>query len=96
MRSVYSQDEYGIMREEVSARMVYADVKSVTLSEWTEGGKIGLNPEYRMTMFKFDYEGEHILKYNDVQYTIYRTYETVNDMIELYVEKRKGNESTNS
>lgn len=94
--TTYVPDEYNVMREEITERTVFCNVSSVTLTEWTEGGRIGLNPGFRMTMFKFDYNKEHILEYNGVQYTIYRTYETRNDMIELYVEERKGNESNNS
>lgn len=94
--TTYVPDKYSVMREQTTSRTVFCNVTSVTLSEWTEGGRIGLNPEYRMTMFKYDYQKEHILEYNGVQYTIYRTYETKNDMIELYVEERKGNESKNS
>ena len=71
---------------------VYVDVTSVTSQEWFEGGRNGLNPQYRFTMFSFDYNNEKIIEYNGKQYTIYRTYFRSVDEIELYVELRKGNE----
>lgn len=87
----WSRDDYGVNQKEETFRKVYANVRSVTMSEWFEGGRNGLNPEFRMTMFSGDYQGETIIKYNGVRYTVYRTYITTNDMIELYVERREGN-----
>jgi len=85
-------NSYGVYEETETRKKVFCNVSSVTQTEWFEGGRNGLNPEYRMTMFKGDYSGESVLEYNGIKYTIYRTYETRNDLIELYVEKRKGNE----
>lgn len=92
LTTTYEQDEFGIFEEETTQKLVYAQVESVTGAEWFEGGRNGLNPEYRFTMFAPDYSGEQVLIYDDVQYTIYRTYRTKNETIELYAEKRKGNE----
>lgn len=87
----WTRDEYGINQKTETLRKVYANVSSVTMSEWFEGGRAGLNPELRMTMFEPDYDEERILVYQNVRYTVYRTYRTKNDMIELYVERREGN-----
>ena len=87
----YSQDAYGVITSTQTLRKVYADVQSVTRSEWFEGGRNGLNPEYTMRVFHSEYHGESVLVYNGVYYTIYRTFMD-NDIIELYVEKKKGNE----
>ena len=89
----YTQDDYGVQRPTFTKRKIYCNVTSVTGTEWFEGGRNGLNPQYRITMFNFDYLGEKIIEYNGVQYTIYRTYNRSVDEIELYVELRKGNES---
>ncbi len=72
-------------------RKVFAQVDSVTGREWFEGGRNGLNPELRIRMFRPDYNGEQILEYNSVRYEIYRTYETRDDGIDLYVQRRVGN-----
>lgn len=96
IETTYEPDEYEVMHEVETRHDVFSNVSSVTLMEWTEGGRIGLNPEFRMTMFAYDYHGEHILEFNGVRYSIYRTYRTRDDMIELYVEERKGNESKDS
>ena len=85
-------DVYGVMRPQETSREVYCNVQSVSASEFFQGGLNGLKPEYRFTMFKYDYNGEEIVEYNGVRYTIYRTYEGRNDTIELYAEKRKGHD----
>lgn len=87
----YTQNDYGVYERTESKKKVYVDVSSVNQNEWFEGGRNGLNPQYRFTMFAYDYSDEEIIEYNDVQYTIYRTYLRKGDLIELYTEKRKGN-----
>lgn len=89
----YTEDSYGVLQPTTSKRTVYANVSSVTQSEWFEGGRNGLNPEYRMIMFAPDYQGEKIVEYNGRQYAIYRTYQARTDVLELYVERRKGEEA---
>lgn len=88
----YTQNDYGVMEKTTARKQVYVNVTSVTSQEWFEGGRNGLNPQYRFTMFQFDYTGEKIIEYKDKQYTIYRTYNRSVDEVELYTELRKGNE----
>lgn len=88
----WTQDETGVQRRTTEKRKVFVKVSSVTSQEWFEGGRNGLNPQYRFTMFQFDYLGEKIIEYNNVSYTIYRTYNRSVDEIELYVELKKGND----
>jgi hypothetical protein len=78
------------MRKTETNRQVFCRVDSVTASEFFEGGRNGLNPEYRMTMFRHDYSGEPIVEYNGQRYSVYRTYIGRDDMIELYVERKGG------
>lgn len=88
----YTEDEYGVLQATTEKRKVYANVMSVNAAEWYEGGRAGLNPEFRMIMFAPDYQGEQLVEYNGVQYAVYRTYLARTDTLELYVEKRKGAE----
>lgn len=88
----YAQNEFGVWFPITEERRIFAKVTSVTSAEWFEGGRNGLNPEFRFLIFAPEYNGEQILKYNNTYYTIYRTYETTTGVMELYVEKRKGNE----
>lgn len=87
----YEQNDYGVLIPTTTKTQVYADVTSVTATEWFEGGRNGLNPEYRMRIFAPEYNGEKIIEYNGIQYTIYRTYMARNDILELYVQRKMGN-----
>ena len=88
--STKTQDENGVWRETLSRRQVFCNVSSVTASEFFEGGRNGLNPEFRMTIFAGDYQGETMLEFNGKTYAIYRTYLDRNDNLELYVERKGG------
>lgn len=85
-----TQDQYGVWRDNTTERKVFAEVTSVGQSEWFEGGRQGLNPQFRFRMFAPDYQGESLLKYNNVVYSIYRTYVDRDEIIELYTELKKG------
>lgn len=85
-----TQNEYGQWIESETTKQVYCDVDSVTQSEFFEGGRNGLNPEYRFTMFFADYNDEPIVEYKGKRYAVYRTYLKRNDKLELYVERKGG------
>ncbi len=89
-----TQDELGIWRSTPYSKQVYCQVDSITQREFFEGGRNGLNPEYKFTLFFGDYNDEPIVEYNNKQYSVYRTYLGKNDTLELYVE-RKGGTNTN-
>lgn len=84
------QDDNGVWRTTTTKRQVFCDVSSVTANEFFEGGRNGLNPAFRMTMFAPDYQGETMLEYNGATYSIYRTYIRRTDELELYVERKGG------
>lgn len=89
-----TQDANGVWRNDTPIeRTVYCQVDSVTRQEFFEGGRNGLNPEYRFTMFFGDYNGERTVRYNGVLYAVYRTFHARADVLELYAERRTG--STN-
>ena len=90
LSSVEGKDEYGVTRTTYVAREVMCRVDSVTRAEFFEGGRNGLNPSFRMTMFHGDYDGEHLVEFEGKSYSVYRTFRTDNDYIELYVERKGG------
>lgn len=90
LSTVRTQDAYGVWREVETGRDVFCQVDSVTRAEFFEGGRNGLNPAFRITMFFADYNDETSLVYKDKPYSIYRTYIGRNDTIELYVERKGG------
>jgi hypothetical protein len=86
----YRQDEYGVRHKEETTVMVYGYYDSVTASELFEGGRSGLNPEFRFTVSELDYHGETILMRNGLPYAGYRTYRPNNGTVELYCERKGG------
>lgn len=85
-----TQDAYGVWRDNVTEREVFCSVESVTRAEFFEGGRNGLNPEFRITMFFGDYQGETMLIYKGKSYAVYRTFQGRNDTLELYVQREGG------
>lgn len=85
------QDSKGVWQEVSTPREVLCQVSSVTQSEFFEGGRNGLNPAFRFTVFHGDYHDEVECKYNGKGYAIYRTYIVPGtDYIELYAERQGG------
>lgn len=88
----YTQSDYGVYTASETSSTVFVDVTSVGSSEWFEGARNGLNPQYRFTLFSYDYDGQKVIEYDGVRYTVYRTYLRSKDEIELYTKLKKGNE----
>lgn len=86
----YTVDAIGQKVPAEQARDVFAQIDSVTQSEWYEAGRAGLKAEYRATIFFGDYAGEEIARIGGVTYGIYRTYRRKDDTIELYLERKAG------
>lgn len=85
-----TQDAYGVWRKTLTRRDVFAQVRSVSMTEFFDGGRNGLNPEFQFIVFSGDYEGERIVEYNGLTYSVYRTYQRRTDDLELYVERKGG------
>ena len=70
---------------------VFAQISSVTQTEFFSGGRIGLQPSIKAVIYDFEYNNEPIIKWNGKLYSVYRTF-FVNgaDRVELYCEERGG------
>lgn len=70
---------------------VFAEINSVTQTEFFSAGRLGFQPSFKVTMYDFEYNNEPIVGYNGRLYSVYRTY-AVNgtDRLELYLEERGG------
>lgn len=96
LSATIERDKYGVERQIYTAREVFCQVHSVSRAEFFDGGRSGLNPEYQLTMFAGDYEGEGLVRYEGNTYAVYRTYKPDNsDYIELYIERKGGSNGKN-
>lgn len=84
------KNEYGVSEQLRTSHDVFCKVQSVTRTEFFDGGRNGLNPEYQFTIFAGDYNDETLCEYNGKTYGIYRIYRTDDDYIELYAERKGG------
>lgn len=91
-----TQDKYGVWQKQETSADVFCQVESITQKEFFEGGRNGLNPAYKFTVFYADYEGQPIVEYKNNRYSVYRTYLKRNDELELYCERRGGTNVTPS
>ena len=70
-------DEYGRQSIVESVRQIFAEVRSITQSEFYQAAATGLKPEYKFVIADYlDYQGEQFVEYNSVRYSVKRTYRT--------------------
>lgn len=73
---------------------VYADLSSVSRQEFLAAGTLGLKPSLVATVYAFEYSGQSIVKIDGRFYSVYRTYNHVeDDKIELYLEEKEGDKN---
>lgn len=89
-QTTYTKDKYGQDVPTNTKAEVFCDVHSISRQEFFNAGRNGLNPQYVFSIFKGEYAGERVVEYNGQTYSVYRTYETDSDYIELYVERKGG------
>lgn len=90
IKTEHVKNNIGVYEAFETKRDIFCNIGSVSGSEWMEAGRIGINPQYKITVFEYDYEGEVIAELNGVRYGIYRTYLGKNENLELYLEKKAG------
>lgn len=90
IKQVSAQDAYGRWIDTEFRQDVFVQVDSVSQAEFFDGGRNGFNPEFRFRMFFGDYDNQVECEYNGQRYAIYRVYQSRNDVLELYVERKGG------
>lgn len=90
IKTSYIKDQYGVSKPYQERKDVYGYYDSITATELFDGGRNGLNPEFRFTMTDLDYSGESVIERDGMQYSIYRTFKPNNGQIELYAERKGG------
>lgn len=93
IKEVATTDEYNVCQVTETTNEIMCKQESVSQSEFFSGGRNGLNPEMKFTVFTGDYEGERTCEYEGERYAIYRTY-TDGDETELYVQREGGTNGT--
>lgn len=87
---VYTEDSIGQMVAEESATEVFADVLSVSASEFANAGVLGFKALFQFQVWTNEYSGQDVVEYENARYSIYRTYDNPNGRTELYVQRDVG------
>lgn len=90
IKETTTKDDMNVCQIVETENEVMCQKGSVTQNEFFGGGRNGLNPEMMFKVFRGDYEGERKCEYEGKRYAIYRTYESDEDYIELYVQREGG------
>lgn len=88
--TTFEYDDLGQRTPIESVTEVFCDIQSVSMSEFIAAGTIGIKPDFKITMNRYDYNGELEVEIDGVRYGVYRTYIYRTDELELYVEKKAG------
>lgn len=89
LKKGYKPDGIGNQIPVKEERPVFAMIGSVSQAEYFEAGKMGLKPEYKITIYNQEYDGEEKVRYGDTIFSIYRTY-LYGDRLEMYLTKKDG------
>lgn len=82
------EDKYGNQSKEYVFKEVFAEVKSVSQSEYYTAAQSGFKPVFKFILADYyDYEEEDTVIYNGILYHIIRTYRN-GLQLELTVEKK--------
>lgn len=90
----HTQDAIGQLVDAETKVSVIATLRSVSLTEWTDAGQLGLSAQLQATVWSAEYSGQEIVEIGSRRYHVYRTYDT-GRRIELYLEEMVGHVPSN-
>lgn len=84
IKNDFKQDEKigGWIKTE-NKRKIFADISSISLSEFYNAKIAGMKPELKINVREFEYKGEEALIFSNVKYVVIRTYNKGNGIIEI-------------
>ena len=87
-----TENEIGDVIDKTIEKELIAELKSVRSSEFYQAAAVGFKPEIVFVIWKFDYEKEKKIIYQNIEYNIIRTYERIDEKIELTCTSQINNE----
>ena len=86
----YKMDEFNQQIPQETTRDIFCQADSIGRDEWYEAGRAALNPQFKFTVLRYEYNGEPFVVFRGQRYAVYRTYATKDEGLELYVEGKVG------
>lgn len=81
----YTTDNNGNqVQEDIPLRMAFCAELPISSNEFYKAGKAGIKPECLLLINTEEYCGEKSVVYNEISYSIYRTYPRSDGYMELY------------
>lgn len=91
VKQAYTTDSIGQRVATETKTTVFCSVMSATSAEWRNAAMAGRRADLTVVMPLCNYSDEEIVEWNNVRYTVYRTYVLdFGDSIELHLERRVG------
>lgn len=85
-----TEDNIGNQIETPIDRLAYCAELPLNSSEYFNAGLQEIKPEHLLAVDLEEYDNETTVLYEDVVYSIYRTYPRSDSLIELYCNKKAG------
>lgn len=92
LSEVVEENSIGDVIRNMKKNKRYAEVNSIRQSEAYQAAAVGLKPEIMCVIWKFEYNNEQFLIYEDKEYRITRTYIREDEKIELTCTAKVNNE----
>lgn len=73
-----------IYTEEIRAAL--CEVVPISRDEYFRGAEVGINAEFMFKVNPCEYDREKVIEFEGRRYSIYRTYQTSPDELEMYAE----------
>lgn len=90
INETFKQDSIGQQIAQTTEKEICCNISSVSQSEFFSASQQGLKPQYKVTVFCYDYDDEKIAQLHGKRFAIYRTFLKDNEDIELYLEEQAG------
>ena len=69
---------------------VFATVEGIGQKEFFAAAQAGFKAEFKISVWRSDYDGQSLVEYGGQRYSVYRTYPRPDDHIELYLTSKVG------
>lgn len=88
---IFSFDEIGQEQSQLIDRMVFCKELPTSSNEFFKAAQNDIKVQKVIALDSEEYEGETIVKIENVLYSVYRVYKRDGGLTELYCEMRSGN-----
>lgn len=86
------KDDYGNPIRIETQKEIFAERSSITLNEFYQSANTSFKPEIKFEIYEEEFQNAEYLIYENVKYSVIRTYQRTLDRLELVCERRLGNE----